>query len=155
MTQSLPPKSLVLYADDDPEDIELVSEAFGHYSQNIELIAFRNGNEMLNYVRTLDPLQPAPCLFIIDINMPGINGKETLKRLRKIEEFSEVPAVLFSTSTLPADAVFAKVYNAGFVTKPLYSDQVHQILDQIIDHCSDEVKKMIRKSNGNGSGNGK
>jgi CheY-like chemotaxis protein len=152
MTQSLPPKSLVLYADDDREDIELVSEAFSQYSQNVELITFNDGVEMLNYVRTIDPLQPAPCLFIIDINMPGINGKETLKRLRKIEEFAEVPAVLFSTSTLPADAAFAKIYNAGFVTKPLYTDQVHQIIDQIIEHCSDEVKKIIRKSNGNGNG---
>lgn len=152
MTQSLPPKSLVLYADDDHEDIELVSEAFRHYSQNVELVTFSDGVEMLNYVRTIDPLQPAPCLFIIDINMPGVNGKETLKRLRKIEEFADVPAVLFSTSTLPADAAFAKVYNAGFVTKPLYLEQVHQIIDQIIEHCSDEVKKIIRNTNGNGNG---
>jgi CheY-like chemotaxis protein len=152
MTQSLPPKSLVLYADDDHEDIELVSEAFRHYSQNVELVTFNDGVEMLNYIRTIDPLQPAPCLFIIDINMPGINGKETLKRLRSFEAFSDVPAVLFSTSTLPADAAFAKNYNAGFVTKPLYTEQVHQIIDQIIEHCSDEVKKMIRKTNGNGNG---
>lgn len=149
MTHSLPPKSLVLYADDDPEDIELVSEAFQQCSQNVELITFKDGVEMLNYVRTIDPLQPAPCLFIIDINMPGVNGKETLKRLRKIEEFADVPAVLFSTSTLPADAAFAKIYNAGFVTKPLYTNQIHQIIDQIIEHCSDEVKRMIRR-NGNG-----
>lgn len=33
MTRSLSPKSLVLYADDDPEDIELVSETFQDYSQ--------------------------------------------------------------------------------------------------------------------------
>lgn len=154
MTQSLPPKSLVLYADDDAEDVELVKEAFRHYLQNIELLTFNNGVELLNYIRTIDPLQPAPCLFIIDINMPGITGKETLKRLRKIDEYVEVPAVLFSTSTLPADAAFAKIYNAGFVTKPLYSEQVHQIIDQIIEHCSDEVKKMIRKGNGNTNGNG-
>ena len=35
MTQPLPPKSIVLYADDDPEDIELVSEAFQAYAQNV------------------------------------------------------------------------------------------------------------------------
>lgn len=152
MTQSLPPKSLVLYADDDPEDIELVSEAFSNYSQNVELLTFSDGVELLSYIKTIDPFQAAPCLFIIDINMPRLNGKETLERLRRHEEFSEVPAVLFSTSTMPADASFAKNYNAGFVTKPLHMDQIHQIIDQIIEHCSDEVKKMIRK---NGNGNGK
>lgn len=151
MTQSLPPKSLVLYADDDPEDIELVTEAFNAYSQNVELLTFNDGIELLNYVKTMDTLKPTPCLFIIDINMPRLNGKETLMRLRREEEFSEIPAVLFSTSTMPADAAFAHNYNAGFVTKPLHTDQVHQIIDQIVEHCSDEVKKMIRKSNGNSS----
>jgi CheY-like chemotaxis protein len=150
MTQSLPPKSLVLYADDDPEDIELVSEAFQSYAQNVDLVTFPDGIELLNFVETIDPFQAAPCLFIIDINMPRLNGKETLRRLRKIEPFAEVPAVLFSTSSLPADAVFAKNFNAGFVTKPLHTHQVHLIIDEIIEHCSDEVKKNIRKRNGNG-----
>lgn len=149
MTQSLPPKSLVLYADDDPEDIELVSEAFQVYAQNVELMTFTDGIELLNFIETIDPLHTAPCLFIIDINMPRLNGKETLRRLRRIESFAEVPAVLFSTSSLPADAVFARNFNAGFVTKPLHTNQVHLIIDEIIEHCSDEVKKMIRKRNGN------
>ena len=149
MTQSLPPKSLVLYADDDPEDIELVSEAFYAYSQNVELMTFRDGIELLNFIETIDPFHAAPCLFILDINMPRLNGKETLRRLRRIESFAEVPAVLFSTSSLPADAAFAKNFNAGFVTKPLHTAQVHMIIDEIVEHCSDEVKKMIRKRNGN------
>jgi CheY-like chemotaxis protein len=149
MTQSLPPKSLVLYADDDPEDIELVSEAFQSYAQNVELMTFADGIELLNFIEAVDPLHVAPCLFIIDINMPRLNGKETLRRLRRIETFAEVPVVLFSTSSLPADAVFAKNFNACFVTKPLHTSQVHLIIDEIIEHCSDEVKKMIRKRNGN------
>lgn len=148
MTQSLPPKSLVLYVDDDPEDIELIQEAFESQVQNVELVTFDNAVDLLRYIDMIDPFQPAPCLFIIDINMPGIDGKEMLKRVRRRKEFADVPAVLFSTSTLPADAAFAEKHNAGFVTKPLVYNQVHVIVDQIIDHCSDEVKKMIRKQNG-------
>lgn len=148
MTQSLPPKSLVLYADDDPEDIELVSEAFQSYSQNVELLTFPDGIELLKFIETIDPFHASPCLFILDINMPRLNGKETLRRLRRINNFAEVPAVLFSTSSLPADANFAKNFNAGFVTKPLHTNQVHMIIDEIVDHCSDEVKKNIRKKNG-------
>jgi len=151
MTQSLPPKSLVLYADDDPEDIELVSEAFLSYAQNVELLTFPDGIELLNFIETIDPFHASPCLFILDINMPRLDGKETLRRLRRIESFAEVPAVLFSTSSLPADASFAKNFNAGFVTKPLHTNQVHMIIDEIIDHCSDEVKKNIKRKNGNGN----
>lgn len=152
MTQSLPPKSLVLYADDDPEDIELVSEAFQHFAKNVELMTFPDGIELLNFIETVDPFHAAPCLFILDINMPRLNGKETLRRLRTVEALADVPAVLFSTSSLPADAAFARNLNAGFVTKPLHTNQIHHIIDEIIEHCSDEVKKNIRRSNGNGNG---
>jgi CheY-like chemotaxis protein len=145
MTQYQPPSSLVLYADDDPDDIELVSQAFREHARNVELITFRDGIELLHYVEKLDPLQPAPCLAIIDINMPKLDGKETLKRLRRINGFSELPAVLFSTSSMPMDARFAKHYNAGFVTKPLYTEQIHLIINEIIEFCPDEVKKIIRK----------
>jgi len=50
MTQSLPPKSLVLYADDDPDDRMLIREAFEHYAHSVDLKVFRNGVELLQYV---------------------------------------------------------------------------------------------------------
>ena len=148
MTQYQPPSSLVLYADDDPDDIELVSQAFKEHARNVELKTFHNGVEMIKYVEQLDPFQPPPCLAIIDINMPKLDGKETLRRLRKIDRFTDIPAVLFSTSTMPLDAQFARHYNAGFVTKPLHSSQIHLIINEIIEHCPDEVKRIIRKQNG-------
>lgn len=148
MTQSLPPKSIVLYADDDQDDLELIQEAFKDYTHIIELITFENGFELLQYVENLAPLQPTPCLVILDINMPRLDGKETLKHLRKVEGFKEVPAVLFSTSTLPSEIAFAKHFNAGFVTKPLYTPQIHLIVDQLIEHCTDEVRKRINRQRG-------
>ena len=148
MTQSLPPKSLVLYADDDHDDRQLLREAFQLYAPNVELVVFNDGVELLGFVETIDPLQAAPCLFIIDINMPRLDGKETLKRLREMDIVSEVPAVLFSTSSLPADQLFARGLQAGFVTKPLHTNQVHMIIDEIIDHCSEETKNNIRRGTG-------
>lgn len=149
MTQYQPPSSLVLYADDDPDDIELVSQAFKEHARNVELVTFTDGVEMLRFVEQLDPLHPTPCLAIIDINMPRLNGRETLRKLRKMERFSHIPVVLFSTSSMPVDASFAKNYNAGFVTKPLHTQQIHLIINEIIEYCPDEVKKIIRKNGKN------
>ena len=150
MTQSLPPKSLVLYADDDIDDIELISDAFSKYARNVELLTFEDGAELLSYLQHIDSFQPAPCLIILDINMPRMDGKQTLKRLRNMNGYAEIPTVLFSTSTMPSDAAFARNHNAGFVTKPLLFEQVHHIIDQIIEHCTDEVKKMIRNEKNGG-----
>lgn len=148
MTQSLPPKSLVLYADDDPDDLELIRDAFSEFAHTIELVSFENGVELLDYIEQLQPFQPAPCLFILDINMPRLDGKETLARIRNMDAYADVPAVLFTTSTLPSDAAFARRLNAGFVTKPLHVRQIHKIVDQIIDHCTDDIKNKINRSRG-------
>ena len=142
MTKSLPPKSLVLYADDDPDDIELVQDAFKAYYHNVELLTFRNGVELLNYINS--PKNTLlPCLIILDVNMPRMNGKEVLLELRRNKELEEVPVVLFSTSTLPSELAFAKSYDAGFLTKPLHAKQIFQLVDQMLQHCSEEVRKSL------------
>ncbi len=145
MTKSLPPKSLVLYADDDLDDISLIREAFHEYSHVIDLLTFSDGIQLLNFLEQLTPLQAAPCLVILDINMPRLNGKEILEKIRSKNELQEVPVVLFSTSTLPAEARFARALNAGFVSKPLIASQIHQIVDELLAHCSEEVKRKINR----------
>lgn len=149
MTKSLPPKNLVLYADDDADDRDLVREAFEEFSSIIELITFEEGLSLLRYLEGLQTLQPKPCLVILDINMHGLDGKQTLRRLRNMDEYKDVPAVLFTTSTLPSEAAFAKSYNAGFVTKPLHGTQVHMIVDQLVHNCTDDLKDKIKRQRGN------
>lgn len=148
MTKSLPPKNLVLYADDDNDDIQLVRDAFSNYSQSIELLTFEDGSDLLNYLNELNSLETIPCLIILDINMPRKNGKEVLRELRDMSDFEEVPVVLFSTSTLPSEMSFAKSFGAGYVTKPLFTKQIHQLVDQMLEHCSDEVKGNFKKLKG-------
>jgi CheY-like chemotaxis protein len=148
MTQSLPPKNIVLYADDDRDDIEMVREAFQQYSQ-VNVITFPDGQALLKYAEQLLSENILPCLVILDINMPGMNGKETLKALRNMIGYDTVPIVLFTTSTLPSEAAFAKSFNAGFVTKPLRTEQINFIAENFIEHCTDEVKKRINQQKGN------
>jgi len=143
MVSSPAVKHLVLYADDDNDDIALVRDAFAYYP-DIELKTFPDGLEMLNFVRC-QPGNVKPCLIMIDINMPKISGKEVLKELRNMEEYEEVPTVLFSTSSLPSEAAFAASFNAAFVIKPLYYDHLSSIAETLIEHCTDEVKKRIKK----------
>ena len=145
MTQSLPPKSLVLYADDDADDIALLQDAFYVYDHVIELKTFDNGIDLLHFLDGLNLFQPSPCLLILDINMPGLNGFETLRKSRNHRLTSDVPVVLFSTSTLPSEAAFAESLNAGFVTKPLNIQQMNRIVEQLLNHCTGEVRKRLKR----------
>jgi len=145
MTKPVSQKNIVLYADDDPDDLELVQDAFARYAKNVEVITARDGSQALSWLNRLSEEDPRPCLIILDINMPVLNGKEVLKRLRNMEQFGSVPVVLFTTSSMPLDDNFARKYSAGFVTKPLDVNQMQVITELFIDHCSDEIKKNIRK----------
>ena len=136
-------KSLVLYADDDDDDREFVAEAFQHYEEHIELITFTDGVDMLSYINKQP--QPHPCLVILDINMPKVDGKDTLRLLRQKPGYENIPVVVFTTSSLPADTYFAKHYKAGFITKPLNVRQMSSIVDQFLDYCTEEDKVKFKK----------
>lgn len=149
MTKSITPKNIVLYADDDVDDLELVQDAFAKYSRDVEVITARDGKEALRILQKLSPLDPKPCLIILDVNMPVMDGKEALVRIREMDAFGDVPVVLFTTSSMPIDKNFARQFNAGFITKPLDIKQMELITEQFIDHCTDEIKKKIRRQIGN------
>ena len=136
-------KSLVFYADDDDDDREFVVEAFKLYDEYIEMKTFTSGIEMLNYIEK-NP-RPHPCLVIVDIHMPKFDGKDTLRILRQKPGYDNVPVVVFTTSSLPADAYFAKHYKAGFITKPLNLRQMEAIVQQFLDYCTEEEKVKFSK----------
>jgi CheY-like chemotaxis protein len=145
MTNYIAPKNIVVYADDDTDDIELVEEAFRRFANNVEVLTFQNGSQTLAYLKNLSDDDPVPCLIILDINMPVLNGKETLVRLRHLQKFEGVPVVLFTTSSMPLDKAFAVRYSAGFLTKPLGFEQMEIITKQFIAHCTEETQKKLRR----------
>jgi CheY-like chemotaxis protein len=145
MTKPTSPRNIVFYADDDVDDLELVQDAFSQYAHNVEVVTAKDGSQALSYLQGLNEGDPKPCLIILDVNMPFFNGKEVLKRIRAIDHFETVPVVLFTTSSMPSDQGFAEKYKAGFVTKPLDISQMEVITELFIDHCSDEIKKKIRR----------
>lgn len=145
MTKFTAPKNIVVYADDDQDDIELVEDAFKQFANNVEVITFPDGSQALSYLRNLTDADPMPCLIILDINMPVLNGKETLVRLRQLHRFDDVPVVIFTTSSMPVDKQFAEHNKAGFITKPLGLEQMEMITREFIDHCTEETKKKIKR----------
>jgi CheY-like chemotaxis protein len=145
MTHTNSRKHVVLYADDDPDDLMLVKEAFDRYADNVEVVTTTDGEQALSYLSGLDHFDPAPCLIILDINMPRLDGKEALIKIRTMPRYAEIPVVLFTTSSYTLDRDFARQHKAGFITKPLDVRQIESIADQFVQHCTDEIKKSIRK----------
>lgn len=140
-----PEKHLVVYADDDNDDRDLVAEAFLEHNQFIELRQFENGLQICQFLQNLPPHKPAPCLIILDINMPIMNGKEALRRLRNHHRFAAIPAILFSTSSVPEDRDFALSMNASMITKPTSYTEIRQVAREFANACADEVKIKLNR----------
>jgi CheY-like chemotaxis protein len=145
MTELKPHKHIILYADDDIDDLQLVKEAFTQYAKNVEVVTVRDGVEALSYLNNINDGELIPCLIILDINMPKMTGKEALMKLRQQDKFKNIPAMLFTTSSMPLDKDFATKYNAGFITKPIDVRQMEVITDKFINHCTQEVQKHLRR----------
>ncbi|MGB8191156.1 MAG: response regulator [Chitinophagaceae bacterium] len=137
-------KGLVIYADDDTDDLFLVSEGFFAYAPNIDLITVRDGLELFECLSVLEAQGKTPCLIVLDINMPRLDGKSTLRRLRQSERYDDVPVVLFSTSSANGDKSFAHAHNAGFITKPRVFTDMSPIIEQFFKQCTDEVHRHAK-----------
>ena len=138
-------RHIVLYADDDADDLMLMQLAFNEYAANVEVVTACDGKEALLFLENLNADDAAPCLIILDVNMPRMNGKEALKAIRGMSRFENTPIVLFTTSSFLPDKTWAEEFNAGFMTKPLEAREMQAIAAQFMEHCSDEVKKNIQK----------
>ncbi|TCZ72819.1 response regulator [Flaviaesturariibacter aridisoli] len=147
MTKTSTPKNIVLYADDDTDDLQLVQDAFSEFTSEVEVVTVSDGGQALHFLQGLNDLDPLPCLIILDVNMPIVDGKQVLRELRTMDRYADVPVVLFTTSSLPTDRSFAEKYKAGFITKPLHYRQMEQITDEFISHCAEEVRRKIQNKN--------
>ena len=142
--QSTSSKNLVLFADDDKDDRDLLLHSFNKHHTDIEVKVFEDGIDLLNYTEDLIKEDVMPCLVILDINMPKISGKDVLRLLRQKPKFEKVPVVLFTTSNAPTDSFFASLYDAGFISKPYSAGEMEGIVDKFVSHCNDDVKKKLR-----------
>lgn len=87
---------LVLIGEDDLDDQELLKEIFSTVDSSFSLRFASNGTQLLEYLENGDG--HLPCLIVLDYNMPGLNGAEILKELKKNSRYNNIPKIIWSTS---------------------------------------------------------
>lgn len=103
---------VVLLVDDAPEIHRLLGVKLRN--DDLTLLSAFSGEEALEMAANLKP-----SLILLDLNMPGIDGLETLKRLKDHPEAIDIPVIILSGSTSSSDKVFSFGLGAtDYVTKP-------------------------------------
>jgi CheY-like chemotaxis protein len=85
----------IFYADDDQEDLDFFREIVDTIDDTVVVHTQSTGQQLMN---ALNNPPPTPHLIFLDINMPGMNGFDVLKKVRNSENHKELPIVVFSTS---------------------------------------------------------
>jgi CheY-like chemotaxis protein len=134
-------KHTIIYADDDMDDVFIVKQAFEKHD-HITVIHSQNGSEALSILEDMVQQNFLPCLVILDINMPIMDGKEALKAIRNHPKLHKLQVVLFTTSNSPNDIAYAQSLNAILITKPIGYSDLETIAKWFIDQCNFEVNKL-------------
>ncbi len=110
----------ILLADDDPEDRMIMADTFKEMKLSDIIHFVDNGENIIQYLDDIDETDPLPSLIILDLNMPRMNGTQTLKLLKNNDRFRNIPVVIFSTSVNAIEMQEClKTGAASYVVKPV------------------------------------
>ncbi len=122
----------VLMADDDKDDIVLVEEVFRQKKIREKLVGVTSGYALLDYLDAAVNTDRWPRLILLDLNMPGKNGIETLITIKERPRLKKIPVVIFSTSCDYSE--IARCYELGansYVIKPVGFDKLQYTIEMI------------------------
>lgn len=127
----------ILIADDDQSYVDLVRKAsesvIGADVTFQHVIDGQNMLEYLNRVKRNDPSTPRPHLILLDLNMPKLNGFQALEKIKTDPMLSEIPVVVFSSSSTHSD--ISSIYALGgnsYVTKPGGYQELKKVIHGIV-----------------------
>lgn len=124
------PACCVFIADDDEDDRFLLRLAFQQQSPQSVVVFAVDGVDLLSALAE-SPLRP--CLIILDLNMPRLNGLEALQALRQVETYQATPIVILTTSD---DASYRQqAHDLGandYLVKPLALDSLQKIVAKLV-----------------------
>ncbi|GAB3997086.1 response regulator [Spirosoma daeguense] len=119
----------VIVVDDDADDRFIIEQAFRHYSPECQLQLLDNGAELLNSLASRGSL---PSLILLDLNMPLLNGFETLHAIRQKATNQELPVVILTTSSEAQDQQQARQLKANdFISKPTTLNGYREVVLQL------------------------
>lgn len=114
-------KCIILLVEDNEQDAFLVREAFEDQGFVEEYFHVVNGIEALKFLEKEHPYEnvPEPDFILMDINMPIMDGHETLHRIKSSESLKHIPVLMLTTSSRSEDILKAyQEHSNSYIVKP-------------------------------------
>jgi two-component system response regulator len=129
--------------DDDEEDRMMLNDAFGELGYGNLVRLEPDGESAIAWLESLDPGQ-LPCLIILDLNMPRLNGRQTLKYIKSSPSLHQIAVVIFSTSLNPFERDECMALGAhSYVVKPITYGESLRIAESFYSVCDSVLKAGV------------
>lgn len=124
----------ILLADDDPDDRQLMKEAFEetHLAHDLRFVA--DGEELMDYLNHRGRFAargsaPSPGLILLDLNMPRKDGREALREIKADPRLKNIRVVIMTTSKAEEDVIRAyELSAASYITKPVTFERLVDVI---------------------------
>jgi len=121
----------ILLVEDDRVDVLSVRRAFKELKIINPLEVVGNGEEALKWLR--EEHNPTPCLILLDLNMPRMNGVEFLREMKRDEKLKRIPVIVLTSSKGEQELLETYEHGvAGYVVKPANYLQLVEVM-RVID----------------------
>ncbi|MBE7169066.1 MAG: response regulator [Williamsia sp.] len=126
----------ILLVDDDPDDASIIADVVKDLRSDVHLVFADNGEIAVEMLNENPELQSGVSLIVLDLNMPKMNGTQTLMSLKNDPRFNTIPVVIYSTSINDLEKERCLSLGAhSYITKPLSYKESLDTVSFFIELC--------------------
>jgi chemotaxis family two-component system response regulator Rcp1 len=146
----------VLLVEDNPGDADLTREGLESSTLQINLTVAVNGTQAVDMLHKRGPFasRPTPDLILLDLNLPGLDGRAVLAEIKKDDDLKYIPVCVLTSSAAEKDVV--ESYHLGansYVVKPIDFKTFQGIVRSVEDFWF-RVVKLPHRAEEDGKGRG-
>lgn len=133
----------ILLVEDNAGDVRLTVEAFRDAKVRNNMAVVRDGVEAMQYLRQEGEFSDneRPDVILLDLNLPRMDGREVLAKLKKDPSLKNIPVVILTTSEAESDILQAYELHANcYITKPVDLEQFVTVVKSIEEFWFEIVK---------------
>ncbi len=125
----------VLHVDDDADDRELLGGMLQTAVPGLKILAAENGLAALELLNEAKTTHVWPCLIVLDLNMPYLNGRQTFERIKADPQLNHIPVVVLSSGAHPEDKSMFRNEGIAYYNKPVKYHMMQEIVDSLAKLC--------------------
>jgi CheY-like chemotaxis protein len=137
MMEALTPL-VILLVEDDLADQKLIKISLRNEKIANDLYTVQTGEEGMDFLYhrgNYSDGTPQPDLILLDLNMPGMGGKEFLRRIKEDERLKQIPVVILTTSEAEKDIIDSyKLQASGYVHKPVTLEEFKEAMKKLKEY---------------------